>query len=128
MGKSGSELLVYGLIIAGFLLFNYLAQRLAKKAREQQEAAEREAAEREAAQAPPVAQQEALEDIWGRLPAAPVAAMQVPEQRSVPRGVPPPSRPAATRRLFRTRQDLRHAIVLMTVLGPCRALEPPEQR
>ncbi|HEU4646314.1 MAG TPA: hypothetical protein VFS80_12210 [Burkholderiales bacterium] len=123
MGKSGSELLVYGLIIAGFLLFNYLAQRLAKKAREQQEAAQREAA-----QAPPVAQEDALEDIWGRLPAAPVAATQVPEQRPVPRGVPPPSRPAATRRLFRTRQDLRHAIVLMTVLGPCRALEPPEQR
>ena len=128
MGKSGSELLVYGLIIAGFLLFNYLAQQLAKKTREQQEAAAREAAEREAAQAPPVAPQEALEDIWGRHPAAPVAATQVPEQRPVPRGVPPPARPAATRRLFRNRQDLRHAIVLMTVLGPCRALEPPEQR
>ena len=128
MGKSGSELLVYGLIIAGFLLFNYLAQRLAKKAREQQEAAEREAAEREAAQAPPVAQQEALEDIWGRLPAAPVTAVQMPEQRQAPRAAPPPGRPAATRRLFRTRQDLRHAIVLMTVLGPCRALEPPDQR
>jgi hypothetical protein len=123
MGKSGSELLVYGLIIAGFLLFNYLAQKLAKKAREQHEAAQREAA-----QAPPNEQQEALEDIWGRLPAAPVAATQVPEQRPVPRGVPPPSRQGATRRLFRTRQDLRHAIVLMTVLGPCRALEPPDQR
>ena len=128
MGKSGSELLVYGLIIAGFLLFNYLAQQLAKKAREQQEAAAREAAEQEAAQAPPAALEEALEDIWGRPPAAPVAAMQVPEPRPAPRGVPPPSPPAATRRLFGSRQDLRHAIVLMTVLGPCRALEPPEQR
>lgn len=128
MGKSGSELLVYGLIIAGFLLFNYLAQQLAKKAREQQEAAAREAAEQEAAQAPPAAQEETLEDIWGRLPAAPVAAMPVPEPRPLPRGVPPPSQPAATRRLFQNRQDLRHAIVLMTVLGPCRALEPPEQR
>jgi hypothetical protein len=124
MGKSGSELLVYGLIIAGFLLFNFLAQKLAKKAREQQEAAEREAAEREAAEGPPAAQEEALEDIWGRLPAAPVTAVQVPGKRPAPRAAPPPSRPAATRRLFRTRQDLRHAIVLMTVLGPCRALEP----
>jgi hypothetical protein len=44
----------------------------------------------------------------------------------MPAAAPPP--PAATRRLFRTRQDLRHAIVLMTVLGPCRALEPHEQR
>ncbi|MEX2198123.1 MAG: hypothetical protein WD886_04885 [Burkholderiales bacterium] len=123
MGKSGSELLVYGLIIAGFLLFNYLAQKLAKKAREQQEAAEHEAAE-----VPPVAQEDTLEDIWGRLPAAPAAAAPLPEQRPAPRGVPPPARPAATRRLFRNRQDLRHAIVLMTVLGPCRAQEPPDPR
>jgi hypothetical protein len=120
MGKSGSELLVYGLIIAGFLLFNYLAQKLAKKAREQQEAAEHEAAE-----APPVAQEDTLEDIWGRLP---VTAVQPPEHRPAPRVAPPPGRPAATRRLFRNRQDLRHAIVLMTVLGPCRALEPPDPR
>lgn len=120
MGKSGSELLVYGLIIAGFLLFNFLAQKLAKKAREQQEAAERAAAD-----ALPEAPEEELDDPWGRRP---VTAVQVPEQRPAPRPAPPPARPAETRRLFRNRQDLRHAIVLMTVLGPCRALEPPEQR
>jgi hypothetical protein len=44
----------------------------------------------------------------------------------VPAAAPPP--PAVTRRLFRTQEDLRHAIVLMTVLGPCRALEPHERR
>jgi hypothetical protein len=122
MGKSGSELLVYGLIIAGFLLFNYLARKLARKAREQQEAAEQAAA-----QAPPEEAAEQLEDIWSRARAAQLATIQVPGQRApMPAVAPPP--PAATRRLFRTRQDLRHAIVLMTVLGPCRALEPHEQR
>ena len=122
MGKSGSELLVYGLIIAGFLLFNYLARRLAQKAREQQEAAERAAA-----QAPPAEAEGELEDVWGRAPAARPAALRVPEQRApAPVVASPP--PVTTRRLFRTRQDLRHAIVLMTVLGPCRALEPHEQR
>jgi hypothetical protein len=120
MGKSGSELLVYGLIIAGFLLFNYLARKLARKAREQQAAAE------QAAEALPEEAAEQLEDIWSRARAAQLATIQVPGQRAPMPAVAPP--PAATRRLFRTRQDLRHAIVLMTVLGPCRALEPHEQR
>jgi hypothetical protein len=121
MGKSGSELLVYGLIIAGFLLFNYFAQKLARKAREQQAAAE------QAAQALPEEAVEQLEDIWSRAREAQLATIQAPGQRApMPAAAPPP--PAATRRLFRTRQDLRHAIVLMTVLGPCRALEPHEQR
>jgi len=33
--------------------------------------------------------------------------------------------PGTARRLSRTRQELRRAIVVMTVLGPCRALELP---
>src|SRR3970040_1644434 len=107
MGKSGSELLVYGLIIAGFLLFNYLARQLARKAREQQEAAEQAAA-----QAPPEEAAEQLEDIWSRARAAQLATIQVPEQLApMPAVAPPP--PAATRRLFRNRQDLRPALVLM---------------
>lgn len=122
MGKSGSELLLYGLIIAGFLLFNYLAQKLARKAREQQAAAEQAAA-----QAQPVEAEAELEDVWGRSPAAQPATRHVPEQRAPVPAVAPPPR-AATRGLFRSRQDLRHAIVLMTVLGPCRALEPHERR
>ena len=122
MGMSGSELLVYGLIIAGFLLFNYLARRLAQKAREQQEAAEQAAA-----QAPPAEAEGEFEDVWGRSPAVQPATIHAREPRApVPVVASPP--PAATRGLFRTRQDLRHAIVLMTVLGPCRALEPHERR
>jgi hypothetical protein len=122
MGKSGSELLVYGLIIAGFLLFNYLARRLAQKAREQQEAAEQAAA-----QAPLAEAEGQLEDVWGRSPAVQPATIHAREPRAPVPGVASPP-PVTTRRLFRTRQDLRHAIVLMTVLGPCRALEPHERR
>jgi hypothetical protein len=28
----------------------------------------------------------------------------------------------------RTKEGLQHAIILMTILGPCRALEPPRER
>ncbi len=137
MPKSGSELLFLALIIGGFMLFNYFAQQLAKKAREQQEAekAARGQQEGEAAEASaPPPEDAPLEDIWGRTPAplpaapapvpAPVARAE-PEARAAP---PRPSRKRTGTRLFRTRKDLRHAVVLMTVLGPCRALEPHEQR
>jgi hypothetical protein len=123
MGKSGSELLVYGLIIAGFLLFNFLAQKLARKAREQQEAVERAEA-----QAQPAEAEDTLEDPWGRPLAAPVPAPQ-PAVRRAPATLAPPARHARSpHALFRTPQDLRRAIVVMTVLGPCRALEPFDRR
>lgn len=124
MPKSGSELLFLALIIAGFMLFNYVAQRLAKAAREQQEA---EAAV--GASVPPP-EDEPLEDIWGRVPVPPPAA-PAPVARAEPQARAAPPRPLPRRagaRLFRTRKDLQHAIVLMTVLGPCRALEPHERR
>lgn len=121
MPKSGSELLFLGLIIAGFLLFNYVARQLAQKAREQPEAAD--------ASAPP-AGDEPLENLWGRAP-APLPAGPEPIARAVPlpyAGPPQPSRRRTRARLFRTRRDLRRAVVAMTVLGPCRALEPHERR
>ncbi|MDH4173473.1 MAG: hypothetical protein OEZ09_09230 [Betaproteobacteria bacterium] len=133
MPKSGSELLFLGLIIAGFLLFNYVAQKLAKKAREHQEAekAARGQQESETADAwAPPPEDAPLEDIWGRTPAPPPAA-PAPVARVEAEAPVAPPRPSPRRsgtRLFRTRKDLRHAVVLMTVLGPCRALEPHEQR
>jgi hypothetical protein len=39
----------------------------------------------------------------------------------------PSRRSGSGHRLFRHRGDLRHGIVLMTVLGPCRALQPYDQ-
>jgi hypothetical protein len=41
--------------------------------------------------------------------------------------IPPRSRPPLRNRaLFSSRRDLRRAILLMAVLGPCRALDAPE--
>ncbi len=115
MPKSTSELLLYGLLIAGFLLFNYVMQRLSKKAQQEQAEA-----------LPPPPGDGPPEDIWGRAPAAPPATPEpaVPAQRA--EAPAQPRRRTASGILFRTRKDLRHAVVLMTVLGPCRALEPHE--
>jgi hypothetical protein len=117
MDESGSRLLVIGLIIAGFMLFNHFAQRAAKRLQEQREAQERAAAPEET---------EVLEDVWGRpVPPPPPPVETAPAPHVLP-AAPPPAR--APHPLFRTPQDLRRAIVAMTVLGPCRAQEPPEQR
>jgi hypothetical protein len=51
-----------------------------------------------------------------------------------PRRTPPPAVPPLVAIRQRapvglgSRQDVRRGIVLMTILGPCRALEPPEFR
>jgi hypothetical protein len=65
----------------------------------------------------------------GRRPPPPVAeprrAREGPHSAPLPRAVPP----AAARRRARSRlgspRAVRRGIVLMTILGPCRALEPP---
>jgi hypothetical protein len=54
-----------------------------------------------------------------------------PVLREGPRGMPLPTvgSPVATHRRARSRlgslRDVRRGIVLMTILGPCRTLEPP---
>jgi hypothetical protein len=107
--------LLYVLAIAGFFLFNMLAQR----------AARRRQREEQAAQPQPVAE-EPLEDIWGRTP--PPAPVPAPVELAPP---PPPPASTAPRRMHPVRallndpRDLRRAVVLMMVLGPCRAQEPP---
>ena len=41
--------------------------------------------------------------------------------------VPPRRLRFNKRSLFRTPRDLRRGIILMTLLGPCRALDPPDE-
>jgi hypothetical protein len=158
-----SELLVYGLIVAGIVVFNYFMQQSAQKA--QREEARRKAEQRaEAAPADdsgdygwgrrptptvPARTEEAAPYEWGAGPGTVVvppveylgvkrqpgeqalsleelrarearSRMEAERQRRAPR------RKAETRRLFATRADLRRAVIAMTVLGPCRANEPPE--
>lgn len=116
--------LVYILIFLGIIIFNYVMQQAAR--RRQQEEAE------QAAQAePPPAEDEPLEDIWGRsrAPVPEPAPVFVPRPaQPAPRAAPPVTtqrRRHPIRELLKSKRDLRRAAVLVTVLGPCRAQEPP---
>jgi hypothetical protein len=122
-----SQLLTYGLLVGGFLLFNFLLQRAVQRARERQalEQAKEQEAELRADDSP-------IDAGWGRQPPEGLrrAAPSEPTARRVEtraaESVSLPRRRAQN--LFRSRRDLRHAIVVMTVLGPCRALEPHDRR
>lgn len=123
--------LIYVLVFLGLIVFNFVIQQMAR--RRQQEAAGQEGQEAQPYE-PPAAEDEPLEDLWGRAPAP------APEPVTAPAAVPRPMRsagvaqapaqrrPHPVRELLQSRRDLRRAAVLMTVLGPCRAQEPPEQR
>ena len=72
-----------------------------------------------------------MPDMGMRRQAAPVATPASPAFRERVQTAPPdrilaPSRSRWSRKtLFRTRRDVRRVIVAMTVLGPCRAYDPP---
>jgi hypothetical protein len=122
--------LLYVLGFIAIVLFNFIAQRAARR-RQQAE---------EAHAAPPPAQpaapppEEPLEDIWGRTPAAARASAAASAPAPVARVAPLPAPAEPSRRRFPVRallddrRGLRRAIILMTVLGPCRAQEPPPRR
>jgi hypothetical protein len=116
--------LLYVLAFAGFILFNYLVQRAARR---RQQA---EGAQAAAQPAPPPAQEaEPLEDYWGRTAPAAPATMVSQAIRAAPPAPPPPAprRLHPARALLSNKRDLRRAVALMMVLGPCRAQEPPER-
>jgi hypothetical protein len=101
--------------LAFVLLINALA-RLLRRRRERE--APREI-EREAPMIPP------------RAPRLPLPVVEPRRARADRHGAPLPLSvpPYAARRRARSSvgslQEVRHGIVLMTILGPCRALEPP---
>lgn len=124
---STTELLLYGLIVAGVLLFNYVMRQLALRARQQQS---------EPSAAPPrPLTEEAMDYSWGRQanalpqtyepahPSVEIRAASIAESKASGARLHP-----AARRLLADRRELRHAIVLMTLLGPCRAHEPYDER
>lgn len=123
--------ILYVLAFVGFILFNFLTQQAAARRQREQQARAGEAGEapEAAPELPPDPQDEPLEDIWGRVPPAPAA---LPPPLATP--PPTPQTAAAARRgvhpvraLLKDKRDLRRAVVLMMVLGPCRAQEPPEE-
>ena len=80
---------------------------------------------------PPSSSRQPLPDMGFRRQAAPTPTPVSPAPReqaraAAPTGMITPSRRRWSRKtLFRTRRDVRRVIVAMTVLGPCRAYDPP---
>ncbi len=123
MNKFSPDLLIYILIIGGVLLFNFLTQRAAARRQQEEEAAK---------QAEPPAPDEPLPDIWGSAQTAPAAepqpvALPVPARvRAAPLvAAEVRHRRSAARSLLKGTRNLQRAMVVLTVLGPCRAMEPP---
>ena len=114
--------LLYILGFVAVVLFNIFAQRAARR-RQQEEAAHAPAE-------PPVAEDAPLEDIWGRKPAPPPLAPVIvaPPPLPAPSAPSVPQRAHPVRALLREPRDLRRAVILMMVLGPCRAQEPPDRQ
>jgi len=119
--------LLYVLGFVALILFNYFAQRAARR-RQQEEEAQAEAAPQPA---PPPPEDPLTEDVWGRTPVPaptpiPVVAPR-PARAPVHAEAPVPRRLHPARAALKDKRDLRRAVVLMMVLGPCRAQEPPER-
>jgi hypothetical protein len=120
--------LLYVLGFIAFILYNIVMRRAARR-RQQQERAEA-SAQPDAAPEPTAAEEEPLEEVWGRTAVPVPAAVAVPVREPAARPLPVYVEPAAPRRvhpvraLLRTERDLQRAMILVTVLGPCRAQEP----
>ena len=116
--------LLYVLGFIAIVLFNYMAQRAARRRQQQEQAQQPVPPE------PAPVEQEPLEDIWGRSAAAAPAPVAVVGPRPAPPAAREPRLPRRihpARALLKDKRDLRRAVVLMMVLGPCRAQEPPER-
>lgn len=117
--------LLYVLAFIGFVLFNYMSQKAAR--RRKQEAAPQVPEGEPPAAAPP---DEPLDDYWGRtsVPAPASAPALIERPAPLPVAAAPSQRRAhPVRALLSDRRDLRRAVILAMVLGPCRAHEPPER-
>ena len=115
--------LLYLLVFFAIIVLNVIARQAARRRQQQEQA------EPPPVPAPAPAEDAPLEDIWGRSPApapmpvaaAPTAPPAAAVRRQSARRIHP------VRALLKERRDLRRAVVLTMVLGPCRAQEPPER-
>src|SRR3990172_4197764 len=132
MDKLPAEL-IYILVFAAIVLFQYMMKRFGPQ--QQPDEAPQEAP---LPQEKPAAQEELLPDIWGRAPAVPAvsplaAASDIRFGRSEAPGatVTLPghrSRRFSRRALMGNRREVQNAIVVATILGPCRAFEAHDVR
>jgi hypothetical protein len=130
--KSFPTELIYLLIIGAILLFNYVMRQAAS--RRQSELPRDEPPQDEPPQDEPP-QDEPLPEIWGRAPStpavlpAPAASVEPARRSGAPSASSPlPRRHFARRSLMGTRRDVQNAIVVTTILSPCRAYEPHDIR
>ena len=131
--KNIPEELIYVLVFGAILLFQYLMKRFGPQP--QPDEVPQEAP---LPQEKPAAQEELLPDIWGRGPTVPAvspvtAASDIRFGRSEAPGatVTLPgrrSRRFSRRALMGNRREVQNAIVIATILGPCRAYEPHDVR
>ena len=125
MDKLPAEL-IYILVFAAIVLFQYMMKRFGPQ--QQPDEVPQEAPR---PQEQPAAQEELLPDIWGRAPAVPavlpVTASDIRFGRTAAPGASAPlqGHRFSRRALMGNRRDMQNAVVIATILGPCRALEPP---
>lgn len=127
--------LIYVLVFLGIVLFNFVMQQAARRRQQEEQAAQGEAQPAEPPQAE-LPDEELFEDIWGRppprapviVPPAPTAPPAKPSYTQTRHPQPQARRLHPVRALLKERHDLRRAVILSMVLGPCRAQEPPDER
>ena len=102
--------LLYVLGFVAIILFNFVAQRAARRRQQQ------EGAQAPVASAPPPVEEERSEPTLSRPPPTP-AGIEPPITRRV----------HPVRALLKHQRDLRRAVILAMVLGPCQAQEPRER-
>jgi hypothetical protein len=115
--------LLYILGFIAIVLLNFIAQRAARHRQQQEQARAL------IPSAPPPSEEELSEDVWGRTPTRPPSIpVLVPRPAPAPARAEPsmPRRDHPVRALLQDKRDLRRAVILMMVLGPCRAQEPPD--
>lgn len=118
--KGLPEELIYALVFAALLLFQYLMKRFGPQQRPQSPQDEPVPEIPEQEQATPVTSPvSTLSDIRFGRSGAPSASAALPERRL---------RRFSRRALMGTRRDVQNAIVIATILGPCRAFEPHDVR
>jgi len=117
VNKFSPDLLIYVLIFAAIVLFKFLMNRFGPQPQphspQDQPVPEIMAEDQEAADFSPLPA--ASDTRFGRT-GAPSAS------------TPPPRGRFARRSLMGTRREMQNAIVIATILGPCRAFEPHDLR
>lgn len=143
---AGWDLVIWALLLVGVVLWNALQGALRRRRRARERARAQAAAQAPVPTPQPQREREREREAWGRPPATeaepwgrqPVEEAEAWARRAlgqaaqavvvpVPVAVaqaPPAVRTAARHARWRSRREVRHAVIAMTVLGPPRAIEP----